>query len=414
MPCAADDVTLRWQASDLRTFAQRMTSFLDPSLFPPGFPYPACAAAPTAGWGCPMPSKADAIDAELKARGAAALKVSYAAALAVAPALPQQRQRFYASHVVTQFAIWYHTAAALGNMSSIITLVRDNEYAGATLASTAALGHIEALLAAERAGEGGYWGGWHLHDWLDGYSNLRDVLRQLDQALHAKATALGQAAAAAAEQGGGDGGGGGFSPASSRARQQQQQRRRSAAQAPIQARPFRFGTGSWNSFFQYETVPVKKDGDAAFPFFYPAEGQRYGSFANAVRFRCSDGSRSGAKEGSAAAGACCLNSVIGGIFNCTGAAVELAAISPLSLREGSGGGGGGASIRYTLVNGTAAPAPTASTGTLYVEGSPVNLTDATARGCNPCSIAAQVFDANGVGLEPLTRATYSKAGVTLF
>ena len=69
---------------------------------------------------------------------------------------------------------------------------------------------------------------------------------------------------------------------------------------------------------------------------------------------------------------------------------------------------GGASIRYTLANGTAAQAPTASTGTLYVAGTPISLTDAAARGCNPCSIAAQVFDANGVGLEPVTRATYSK------
>ena len=84
-----------------------------------------------------MPSKADAIDAALKARGAATLKVSYAAALAVAPTLPQQRQRFFASHVVTQFAIWYHTAAALGNMSTVITAVQENDYAGATLQSNA-------------------------------------------------------------------------------------------------------------------------------------------------------------------------------------------------------------------------------------------------------------------------------------
>jgi hypothetical protein len=37
----------------------------------------------------------------------------------------------------------------------------------------------------------------------------------------------------------------------------------------VHTRPFRFGTGSWNSFFQYETVPRHAHGDSNFPFFYP-------------------------------------------------------------------------------------------------------------------------------------------------
>ena len=45
----------------------------------------------------------------------------------------------------------------------------------------------------------------------------------------------------------------------------------------VQTRPFRFGTGSWNSFFQYETVPLHADGDANFPFFYSQSA--FGSFA---------------------------------------------------------------------------------------------------------------------------------------
>ena len=74
------------------------------------------------------------------------------------------------------------------------------------------------------------------HDWLDGFSSLRDDLRLL-------------AAAAEAKQ----------------------------DKTPlVQTRPFRFGTGSWNSFFQYETVPLHADGDANFPFFYRSA---FGSFA---------------------------------------------------------------------------------------------------------------------------------------
>eukprot|EP00729_Bicosta_minor_P014674 gene14674-4592_t len=289
-------------AGDLRTLAQQTTSFVDPTMFPAGFPWPGCPAAPM---GCPMPSEADAADAAIKAHGAVALANAYAAALKAAPLLPLHRQRFYASHVVTQFAIWSHTTAALQNMSAVITSVRKKDYADAAVEAAAGLGHIEALLAAERAGEGGVWAGWHLHDWLDGFSNLRDSLRQLVQVL----------------------------------------------------------------------------------------GDRVAT-AEAVELL------------SVAPTKCCFNSVIGGTFNCSSASVELAAISPTAL-HGEKSRFLTKTIRYTLANGTAAPVPTASTGTVYVEGTPVRLRGPTAKGCNPCSIAAQVFDADGVGLEPITRATYS-------
>lgn len=390
-------------AGDLRTLAQQTTSFVDPTMFPAGFPWPGCPAAPM---GCPMPSEADAADAAIKAHGAVALANAYAAALKAAPLLPLHRQRFYASHVVTQFAIWSHTTAALQNMSAVITSVRKKDYADAAVEAAAGLGHIEALLAAERAGEGGVWAGWHLHDWLDGFSNLRDSLRQLVQVLGDRV-----ATAEAVEL---------LSVAPTKVR--------------VQARPFRFGTGSWNSFFQYETAPVKQDGDSDFPFFYPSTGKQFGSFANAVRFRCSSSSGGGGSggggngngngnsngnggngsDGASSAGGgrghggseCCFNSVIGGTFNCSSASVELAAISPTAL-HGEKSRFSTKTIRYTLANGTAAPVPTASTGTVYVEGTPVRLRGPAAKGCNPCSIAAQVFDADGVGLEPITRATYS-------
>ena len=99
------------------------------------------------------------------------------------------------------------------------------------------------------------------HDWLDGFSSLRDDLRLLASAAEAK-----------------------------------------QAKTPlVQTRPFRFGTGSWNSFcksarsllssglccpkipativrtVQYETVPLHADGDANFPFFYSQSA--FGSFA---------------------------------------------------------------------------------------------------------------------------------------
>jgi hypothetical protein len=131
-----------------------------------------------------------------------------------------------------------------------------------------------------------------------------------------------------------------------------------------------------------------------------------------VRFACGPlrssanagaGAGVGAGVGAGTADACCTNTVIGGLFNCTRATVVLAAVAPIDAGKGDG-----RVIRYTIANGTAVPAPTATTGSVYTVGNPVPLVGGGGGGCNPCSIAAQVFTAAGVGLEPITRATYNR------
>ena len=77
--------------------------------------------------------------------------------------LPPERQRFFASHTMTQLAIWSHTATALGNLSAATRAVASKDYRGAAAQANAAVGEMEALLAAERAGEGGVWAAWHLY-----------------------------------------------------------------------------------------------------------------------------------------------------------------------------------------------------------------------------------------------------------
>jgi hypothetical protein len=373
-------------ASKLRVLANEFTAHIDPSLFPPGFPTPS-------GSPCALPV-ADAATAAGMAHGAGVVGATYHAALEAVATIPVHRQQFFLSHTVTQLAIWHYTAAALGNTSAAVFAYGKKDLPTAIAQASAALAQVEALLAAERAGEagGGVWAGWHLNDWLDGYSNLRDVLRRLVSVLNNAPTTHTTDVTIA--------------PPNSAARDAR------AHTTPVQVRPFRFGTGSWNSFFQYETEPVKSNGDALFPFFYQQQAETFGSFANAVRFACGPSSNvlvnnisssSGGSVGDSAGedvGACCTNTVIGGNFNCDGAVVVLAAVSPLA-------GGVGAEIRYNLANGTAAPAPTHTTGTVYTAGHPIAL-GAAAGGCNPCSIAAQLFTAAGVGLEPITRATYNR------
>lgn len=318
-------------ASIARNLAWHLTAHLDPSQFAPGFPYPACDPTP-----CVLPVAAAAAATALGA-GAPSVGDVYAAAQTAAASLPQNRSRFFASHTLTQLAIWYHTLAATGNVSAAVTAVGVRDFEGAASAAGAGVRHVEALLAAERAGEGGSWAGWHLNDVLDGYASLRDVLRQLAQTAASK-TATG------------------------------------AKTAKVQTRQFRFGTGKWNSFFQYETVPLKHDGDAVFPFFYK---KPFASFEHAVRFRCR--------------GACCSDTVIGGDLNCSDATVVLAGIAPAA----------GEVIRYSVDRfGSAAPVPTADSP---VYTGPISLTGT----CSPCSIAARSFTAAGDPLDPPTRATYN-------
>jgi hypothetical protein len=272
------------------------------------------------------------------------------------------RQRFFASHTLTQLAIWQHTAVAMANISDAVGAVARKDYAGASSLAQGAVREIEALLAAERRGEGGVWANWHLYDWLDGYSSLRDVLRQTESVVTAAAVAAAAGGDVGIEVG-------------------------APAVSVVQTRPFRFGTGSWNSFFQYETVPIHADGDRNFPFFNPHPDETaWSSFATAVRFKC--------------AGECCADTVIGGNLNCSvtgaaGASVSLAAIGGLRLGE---------KIRYVLAEGSAAPAPSNASSEEYDAARLVSL---HALACRPCSIAARVFSAEGKPLEPVTRATYN-------
>jgi len=335
-------------AQDIRNIAQQLTDHLDPTAFPPGFPYPTCKQSP-----CALPV-ADARAAASLAAGWTTVASTYDEAQLLVASLPVDRQRFFASHTLTQLAIWRHTAVAMANISEAVNAAARGDLGQTATLAQGAVEQIEALLAAERKGEGGVFLAWHLYDWLDGYSSLRDVLRQTQAAAAAAAeSSVGQLDVLAVDA------------------------------AAVQARPFRFGTGSWNSFFQYETVPRHAHGDRNFPFFYAHPDEpMWSSFATAVRFRCAG---------------CCENTVIGGNFNCTeNATVSLAAIGNLQP---------GQSIRYTFGEGSAVEPPSNSShGSEYDHTVAITLRSPI---CRPCSIAARVFDAHGKPIDPVTRATYN-------
>ena len=156
-------------AQDVRKIAQQLTDHLDPTVFPPGFPYPPCEQSP-----CALPV-ADAHAAAILGAGWPSVASTYDEAMAVAKSLPTDRQRFFASHTLTQLAIWKHTAVAMVNISNAVSAAARDDFAQTAMLAQGAVKEIEALLAAERRGEAGVWAGWHLHDWLDGYSSLRDV-----------------------------------------------------------------------------------------------------------------------------------------------------------------------------------------------------------------------------------------------
>ena len=145
----------------LRELADQLTCHLDPTAFPPGFPSPGAGSSS----GCPLPSLASAAGAaELSAAGAGPTGLLLRAATALTSAVPADRRRFYASHTLTQLAIWHYTAAALGNVSAAVLSVGRSDHAMAAGQAAAAVDQVESLLAAERGGEGGVWAGWHLHD----------------------------------------------------------------------------------------------------------------------------------------------------------------------------------------------------------------------------------------------------------
>lgn len=244
------------------------------------------------------------------------------------------------SHIVAQLAIWMHTSAIADNVTTCAEAAKAGDNSTALLASGAALEHSEALLTAMRGAESAVFRGLYLAEELDGFWNLRDVLVNLHA--HLQGTAL--------------------SP----------------------ERPWRFGTGRWNSWFQYDEVPVHHDGDATYPFFgdYPEEPSW--GFGAAVRFGCGAG-----------AGVSCNISVIGGNFaGAAGASVTLASLGSLPS---------GASIRYAVSDSVSA-APTASSPAF----SKAFTVGAGAAVGNGTFVAAQVFLQDGTALDPLTRAFFNR------
>lgn len=200
--------------------------------------------------------------------------------------IPQARQMFWRSHTLLQAANWYRTVAAMVNVSDCGAALKKQDHAAAAASARAAAAHIQALLAEQQASEGPKWAGWHLHDWLDGNANLRDVMRRL--VARVDAIAPGTATATATQQEG-------------------QQPQVAPSMPPL--RPWRFGTGEWNSFFNYDSSssqvysdgdsapPIHKGNDDSFPFFQqPQLVQHYNSIATpentlagAVRFSCEGG-----------------------------------------------------------------------------------------------------------------------------
>ena len=150
-------------AQDLRKLAAQLTGHIDPTVFPPGFPWATACGSP--GGGCPLPTAAAAAAAALSV-GAATTGAVYGRAKALLPRLPADRRQFFASHTLTQLAIWHYTASALRNVSDAVGAVGRNEY---SLAGGAV---CRRGWECERRVHG-VWAGWHMHDWLDGFSSLR-------------------------------------------------------------------------------------------------------------------------------------------------------------------------------------------------------------------------------------------------
>ena len=158
----------------------------------------------------------------------AELAETYAqAAAALTAVVPPSRQGFWRSHTLLQASTWFRIVAAGSNVSACAVATAAGDSAGASAAARAAEAHISALVAEQRASEGPGWEGFHLYDWLDGFANLRDTMRRL---------------VARVEKRNGTG---------------------TAAVPPL--RPWRFGTGEWNSFFNYDKTPVRQNNENGAP-----------------------------------------------------------------------------------------------------------------------------------------------------
>ncbi len=266
---------------------------------------------------------------------ASELKALYDDAQGALSSVPAERAGFYRSHLLTQVAVWYHTVAALDNVTNATAAIATRDLPRALGAASDAVAHLNALLAAERAGENGRWKGLYLHEWLDGFANLRDVLRELLTTIQSGAT----------------------------------QR--------VNIRPWRFGTGKWNSFFNYD-IQNSTLAPVNFPFFNDPHQSTW-RVDNAVLMTCHS-SQGG-----------CYNTVTGGIF-VTSAQVQLALVTANPA----------AVIRYELsLNGTHF-VPTQSSP-LY--SAPITVTQNT-------TISARAFSdptVSATPLLPITRTAFGKA-----
>jgi hypothetical protein len=253
----------------------------------------------------------------------------------VLPQVPSARQAFFRAHVMAQFAIYAYSSAALVNLADVTSALCAGNSSSSTL-STAheALLHIENLLKTERNSETQSWVGWYMHEWLDGFANVRDTILRMYKSLEAN----GQ------------------------------------AETTVYVRPWRFGTGRWCSWFQYQTQDPTSSADS-FPYFHASTSAAFSShqtMAFAVRLQC---------------GTNCAQTVTGGTFTESKAEVLLWVPSP------------NITIRYVLgKTATTALVPTSSS-TIY--SGPISIDDTTA-------IAAQAFDSNNNPLQPVTRALFVK------
>lgn len=265
------------------------------------------------------------------ANATAQLFLTYSEAQAVQGMIPADRQHFFSGHALLQTALWYHVSAALDNVTAAGRAVQSGNTGSVAVAAAAdALSHAEALLAVERVAETAQFKGWYLAECLDGFANMRDVIRQLLAAVHNETVP--------------------------------------------QARPWRAGTGPWNSWFNYDMAPQHIDGDTHYPFFYADAGQP--NFQHVVRHLCS------------ATGGNCNGTVVGGQFAGPGSAVQLQSITPLAS---------GTSVRYVTGSNRTGLSPSA-TSPAY--SGPIGLS-------MPTYIAAAVFDAAGTALGPVSRSFFN-------
>ena len=243
---------------------------------------------------------------------------------------------FFKSHLVTQVAIWAHTTCAMSAIANATTLAAQGDSNAAHVAATTAVNAIEELLATEIDGQNGMWSTWHLNDWLDGYASLLDSCRAAAHAL-------------------------------------------TAPQSAFLKRPWRFGTGKWNSFFQYDVQHASGQSTVEnFPFFYShpelVNFQAPATFTSALRFDCDNAKM-------------CAITVRGGIFNGSTTVHILPVSNSFPHMQ----------VRYCF----GSVVPNASTCHQYNPSTPIVVSG------NSTTITARPFTSSGVAMDPVVRALFT-------